>query len=221
MMLNNTVEDSDPRSSKNARAKRVRSLRAITCLSRRKFALLYSIPPSTLQNWETPHSKGTGLTVNGAQKLSLLVRSAGVECSAEWLLHGAGEPPRVVEKLSENSQETGSFHDELQLFRQHCKYAIELVVNDDGMSPRYQEGDYVAGDRYHKEKMNLLLDSDCIVHLASGQLLLRRLKKGSMEGFYKLICTNAHTTVEKPVLYDIELVSAAPVLWSRRRVEEK
>jgi hypothetical protein len=48
-------------------------------------------------------------------------------------------------------------------------------------------------------------------------MLLRRVRKGSRDGVYTLICLNPKTVVSLPVIYDVEVLSSAPVTWRRRK----
>ncbi len=214
-----------------ARTERVRDLREMTGLSRRAFAQKYKLPISTMQNWED--LKGNGLTERGARKLALILKSEGIYCTAEWLMHGIGATPQFSERLTRvhepgvtysfpksmsDDAQTSQLNEELNLFRQHYpKTATDLVVKDDAMTPRFVAGEYVAGIRYYDKAIETLIGVDCIVQLASGEVMLRTIKKGNLPNRYTLICTNPQTSSDKPVLYDVELISAAPVIWARRK----
>lgn len=223
----------DPKSTPDARGRRVESLRRMTRLSRRAFQERYGIPAGSLQNWED--AKGYGLSVNGAHKLITVLKPDGILCSADWLLHGVGHGPQLTERsfldadaISTLETETYSSNEEaliakeLLIFRQHYpKTAVDFVVNDDGMEPRYIKDEWVAGCRLHRKELKKLIGHDCIAQLSSGELLLRTLKKIDDKGRCTLVCSNTHTTVDKPVLYDVELMFAAPVLWARRKMLDK
>ncbi len=50
-----------------------------------------------------------------------------------------------------------------------------------------------------------------------NEVLLRRLRKGSQLGLYTLICLNPEASVVEYALHDREILSAAPVIWMRRK----
>lgn len=208
-----------------ARAKRVLSLRNLSGLSRRAFAERYGVSPGTLQHWE---GASPGVSLPGAKRLVKSLGSGGIHCTIEWLLHGIGNPPALPLSLSaissecipstaETNRESELITQELALFQQHYPNAIEMVVADDGMFPAYHPGEIIAGLRYHQRDIEQVIGLDCIVFTKSSELLLRQVRKSNIQDYYNLVCINPQTTVEKPVLYEVELVSAAPVLWVRRK----
>ena len=207
-----------------ARAKRVASLRQLTGLSRRAFAERYGVAPGTLQHWE---NGAPTISQQGAKRLTKALASGGIHCSLEWLLYGIGNPPQLPHALSighpqqprstlSNDLETHFVAEELALFQSHYVGAIEMVIADDGMLPAYRIGDVVAGVRHYQNDIERLIGLDCIVFTQTSDLLLRQVRRSHIQGYYNLVCINPNTTVSKPTLYDIRLVSAAPVMWLRR-----
>jgi DNA-binding transcriptional regulator YiaG len=215
------------------RGVRVQMLRGLTGLSRRVFRERYGIPSPSMENWEL--GKGNGLSEKGARKLIALLKPDGIHCTFEWLMHGIGPGPTVLSnsyfgrllKPSDQQEVTASaFNNENQLemimeellvFQQHYpKVAVDFVVTDDGMEPRFIKGEYVAGPKYNSDAMEKLIGLDCIIHTKEGDVLLRTLKQGDLPGRYNLVCRNLNAKVGKPILYNVEILSAAPVIWARR-----
>lgn len=221
----------DPRSNKEARARRLESLRGLTRLSRQDFAKKCGVKPGSFQNWEGP--RFGGLTEKAAKKILRGIKSLGIHCTLEWLMYGIGPGPQIDERLylgdsTLNVKEPSAIYvcsneeiqriaKELLLFRQHYPDTIDFVVADDGMEPCYKIGEYVAGKLCHHNDIETLVGLDCVIKNIDGDIILRNLKKGSTQGRYTLVCTNPRTTVEKPTLYDVELIAAAPIMWIRRR----
>ncbi len=215
------------KSSNKARAQRIRRLRGMMDLSRREFAIRYGIPARTLQNWED--AKGNGLTEAGARKITGVFKAEGIHCTIEWLLHGVGSPPEIPyidypssistqqEWLVKDDAQIALIMQELKLFQEHYPHAIDFIVADDGMEPCFTINEYIAGNRRFQKDIETIVSRDCIVQTAEGEKLLRQVKAGSIPGHYNLICTNINTTVAKPILYDVELISAAPVIWTRKK----
>ena len=210
-------------SHKEARGKRVKSLRQLTQLSRRAFAERYGIPAPTLQNWED--AKGNGLSEKGAKNIVQVLKQVGIYCSVDWLMYGIGSGPQFSKQRYEINEPTpGSaaledsrcIEEELSLFHKHFPNAIEYVVPDDSMEPRFIRGEWVAGIRYQAIELDKAISKVCIVLTKDGQMLLREIRASDIPGRYTLACLNLKTSNTKPFLYDVELVYTAPVIWSRR-----
>jgi len=228
------IELEDLRSSRKARGLRLETIRQSLHLSRNDFAEKLGVSRYTIQNWEI--NKNGGLSEDRARHVVKALKGMGIQCSFEWLMHGIGLAPTVADLILgeitlsqqpklDRSKETDEFSliaAELRLFREHYPgKTIDLVVADDGMEPKYNKGDYVAGIKYVKNQITHAVGYDCIVQTADNDLLLRQVKKGSLEGHYTLVCTNYNTSVVKPLLYDVQLVMAAPVVWMRKSIHKK
>lgn len=225
--------DNDLKSSKEARAYRLVSLRKMTRLSKAAFAKKHGISTGNFQNWEGP--RYGGLTEQGAKRIIKGLKEEGILCSLEWLMHGAGEGPKITEKLylkdfntkefeSNNSiitksQEIEKITKELQIFRNHNEDILSLLVNDNSMEPKHEIGEYVAGKKYYNLNMINIIDKNCLVQTIDNDILLRRIKKGSKDGIYTLACTNINTNIENPVIYDAKIIAAAPIMWVRRPLD--
>ncbi len=216
------IKINDTRSNPSARGKRLRTVRSMAGLTRDQVEKKYGLSAYTVQSWEA--ARAGGLTKRGAERVIPMVRNEGIYCTVDWLLHGVGEPPRPT-YLQINPKpepdyvqnEASTIIQELLLFRSLNRDAIDLVVSDDGMDPFYCQGDYVAGKRYFEEMIARLVGHNCIVQTDNNLILLRRIKLSKSSGMYNLICLNPDTTIEATTLYEQKLVSAAPVIWHRRR----
>ena len=213
-------QDLDP-GHKQVRGKRVKSLRQLTQLSRRAFAERYGIPAPTLQNWED--AKGNGLSEKGARNIVQVLKEAGIYCSVDWLMYGIGSGPQLQEKRYEINeplldegyvQDNNRIEEELSLFRKHYPNAIEFVVPDDSMEPCFTKDEWVAGVRYQATELYKVIGKVCIVLTKDGRMALREVRCSDIPGRYTLACLKISKA--KPFLYDVELVYAAPVIWSRR-----
>lgn len=234
-MVKKSSENEDFKVSKLARAKRLLLARNLLGLSRNSVGERHGIPRGSLQNWETPIRR-EGLTENGAKRVVKAFSAEGLNITYEWLMFGIGAPPQITNRLISDALETihqpednikltkeaelTQISKELLLFREAYAEHVDLVVTDDAMLPRFIKGEFVAGRRRFGKNIETALQQDCIVHLANNEILLRNLKVGSKNNLYTLACTNPYTTVEKPFLYDVEVLSAAPVIWTRRQNPE-
>jgi HTH-type transcriptional regulator, cell division transcriptional repressor len=218
----------DQKSTTKARGKRLKSLRMMAGLSRKALEIEYNVSASTMQSWED--AKAGGLTEKGAKRAIEVFRQEGIRCTVDWLLFGIGLPPQLSDKLFQQQMqlqeaiedrieitEERAIVNELLAFRQHNPNAVEFIVPDDGMMPLYHKGDYVAGKRRYQEAIDKVLGMDCIIETKENEVLLRRIKAGSRPGVYTLICLNPNTNVTEFALHDREVLSAAPVIWVRRK----
>lgn len=226
-MTNETPTHDSLKTTPHARGMRIKTLRLMTSLSRRLFRERYGIPPTSLQNWED--AKGNGLTEKAARKIIQLLKPDGILCSFEWLMYGVGAAPQVTDKFyfgeknlvseikNECESEIEKISRELLLFHQHHVTALDYIVSDNTMSPRFIAGEYVAGCKHHGAAIKNCVGYDCIVQLIDGSILLRTIKNFTAENKYTLTCTNSNSEIDKPVLYDMELLCAAPIIWARRK----
>lgn len=210
-----------------AKGKRLRSLRQMADLSRKDLMNRHQISASTMQSWE--EGKSTGLSPKGAQRIVLALQAEGVQCTTEWLLTGMGETPYLTDKLYTKEKEKNLFiprkipetDEEILLkerhfFRRNNHNVIDMIIADDGMLPFYAQGDLVAGKMYFGADIDKLIARDCIIETKSGEMLCRRLRKGTEEDCYHLQCLNIDTTVSNPFMYDVPVLSVAPIIWHRQ-----
>jgi transcriptional regulator with XRE-family HTH domain len=220
----------DDLDSPEARGRRLKRIRNMANLSREQMCDDGSINIHTLSGWE--NGRFGGLTTTGATRVLQRVAKEGVRCSLEWLLSEIGTGPEIVadfskikddlEKIVEHqpislSEETEVIINELLLFKKHVPNVADLVITDDSMLPQFAAGDYVAGRKRFKKDIKKLIGLNCIVQTEEGKIYLRTLRIGPHENTFALTATNPYTEAEDAVLYDIKLVSAAPVIWHRKK----
>lgn len=225
MLINDDIETPHLDLSKQ-RGERLKLLRTeLLRLSRNNVAERYDIPAGTIQNWED--ARHGGLTEKGARRFIEVLKAQGISCKLEWLLYGIGYPP---EQLSHRQYRVGSqktvaanqakelddIAKELILFYEHHSNAVDLIVSDDAMLPRFLQGDHLAGKRYFNEDINRLLGQVCIIQTQAGIVTVRQLMSGNNQGHYDLVSLNRESTLDELDIFDVRIFSAAPVLWIRR-----
>ena len=212
------------------RAKRLKSLREMTGLSRGAFHQRYGIPRGTLQNWES--ARFGGLTEKGAKNITHAFKAEGILCSATWLLHGTGSNPTFVDSFSERKileqrysanndspeleKEHSTITQEILLFRQHHEHAIDMVVTDDSMMPFWEPGNYIAGVKMFQEDIIKTVKQCCILQTKKYGVLFRYLMPGDEPNLYNLRVINYETSIKNPVIYNAEITSSAAVIWTRK-----
>lgn len=211
------------------RLRRARILAGIA--TRREFEIKYQISANTLQGWEQGKNP---LSKKGAKRIIEALKTEGVICSLEWLMNGTGVPPRPFEMnhhditsesdlenfLSHvNLQEEQAIYQELQAFKSHNPNPIIITVSDDAMEPQFRAGDYVGGIRLNKaEDIALHLGEPCIVELADHTILPRYIHADAESGTYTLSCTNFQSKAAPLNIFNARIISAAPILWHRRKL---
>jgi transcriptional regulator with XRE-family HTH domain len=213
----------DKNASAEARGERLRYMRdKILRYSRKEFAKKYKIPPGTMQNWES--ARNGGLSESGAKKLLEIFAVEGIHCPLEWLMYGIGTDPFAATRSLHVVNETpGSYvipqemaiAQELQLFHQHTRNAVDTIIADDSMAPIFVSGDLVAGQRYFGKDITKALNLPCIVHTETGEIYVRIIKATDHKDLFNLVCSN--TLATQPILKNIKIFSVAPVLWLRRK----
>lgn len=212
----------DDKSSPIERGKRLKLLRSMSGLSKKAFCAKYKISSTSLHYWE--HGVNSGISEKGAQKIVDALRAHNIQCTVAWLTQGLGMHPQFIDvryslnSIADNNQADFNvnsvkiIHYEIERFRQLNVGAIALAITDDAMDPFYRIGDYVGGKKKHDDFSNKLLEHDCIVETEDKQVICRRLAAGSMPGLYNLYCLNPKTSVYPPILYNIKLISIAPII---------
>ncbi len=180
-----------PKTSKEARGKRLKIARMQIGLSRAKVERKYGISRLTQGNWE--NGKAGGLTEKGAKRMVYALKEEGLHCTLEWLLDGIGSAPYPTDRLftgDENQPlrvaETVDFfgiEEELLAFRRCNKDAIDMHVEDDGMLPFYRKGDYVAGIQYFEADIQKAANVSLCSFGVVGASLSRRLEPNATRYF--------------------------------------
>jgi hypothetical protein len=220
------MSEPSPLIEKEARAERLRRARLLAGLSRKEMGES-AIHSDTYKGWEA--ARFGGLTDKGAQKVIEKFRIHGVSCSLSWLLHGVGIPPFLNQSAgldSDQSEEIFSCLEVDRLFAEEAaqisrelaafriqERSIDFCIADDLMGPWYLPGDLVAGIKIPLKFGARIPDGfDCIVQLASGEVLLRRVHQGQSFETYNLLTHKSGG----PVIAEVRLDFLAPVLWWRR-----
>ncbi len=86
------------------------------------------------------------------------------------------------------------------------------------MEPQFIKGEIVAGIRRYGAELEKLIGQVCIVLIQNqGEFCLRTLQKGNLPGLFHLTTTNSKTHAAQAFMSDVKIVSAAPVIWARRK----
>lgn len=182
--------------------------------SRREFADKCGFSAATLQAWEDGRYP---VPRKSMLKYIQTLFDCGLVTSPEWFINGEGLPPRPSNKLSlDVIAEKDAILREINFFETENKNPIITVITDDSMLPFFAAGDYVGGKLVPVDYADRYLGTFCIIQLASGETLVRKLRPGSEEGKYNLICTNLDTAAAPSFLLNCEVLQLAQVIWHRK-----
>jgi transcriptional regulator with XRE-family HTH domain len=211
-------------STPEARAERLRRIRNLANLSRKDICGSDDININTYKGWEL--GRFGGLPVDGAEKVVKIIARSGVICSTEWLLYGKKPAPTLISEVTAsegdaNTEETDNslIQKEFAIYQDATKNAVLIEVTDDGLSPDYQIGDFLAGEKKFNDDIELTLDQVCIVETTDGKKLVRYVKQGHEKGLYTLICTNYRTAMCDVIIKNVRLLYSTIISRHYKTVE--
>ncbi|MDR2267889.1 MAG: helix-turn-helix transcriptional regulator [Holosporaceae bacterium] len=209
------------------KGRRLRMVRALTGLSRQELYEKIGIATSTMDTWESGRVE---LTEKSAERICLALRKVGIYCACEWLLTGAGIPPRTmddVEKFVFLSNGLSASNDQLAIGKvsnkippfidndmgRELSFFLSLhensffhLVEEDSHGFRYRRGDCVAGI---ETDIETLVGKIIIAQLPNEETVLCKLIKTSENGSEVLLGKN---NLRKK----LKIAKAAQILWHRR-----
>ena len=212
------IKNDDPNISAGRRIKMTRTLAGI---SRKDLETTHGISMHTLQSWELGRNP---ITEKSASKLIEIFHSRGVSCSSQWILEGLGKSPALLgsefaqyppldKNISPLFAQENTIQQEIEFFKTHNPNAIVIMVSDDTMKPLYSNGDFVGGIQYVDPlKIDECADHDCIIELSDGTYFRRLVKR---KDGYALVCLNAQTESEEPVIFCKKILAATPIICHR------
>lgn len=190
--------------SNKAKGLRLRYLREYAGLDRSEAAGIAGVTYGTYKDWEIGYFN---IPRRRIDKMIVELNYRDFVCSVDWVESGVGNFPSWSEDKKIKA--------ELDVFFKVNANAASFEIFNRDMLPVYHVGDVVAGVKCGEENLNDVINKDCIVELEGKTILFRQLKKGSQSNRFNLICTNLEA--EDPIISDAKIISAAPIIWLRRR----
>lgn len=211
--------------SPKMRGLRLKQIRNLGNLTRKELSEYSDVNLHTLSGWE--NGRFGGLSTMGAERIIDYLNAHGVSCSFEWLMYNKGAGPIGVLGCANQSADTVEqshrinhpqlMSQELRCFQMLHKNTTEFVLSDDSMAPTYQPGELVAGIKRYGTAIATLIGQDCIIELENQQKIVRTLKKGEQTNRYLLACNNIKYKADNAILCNIQIISAAPIIWHRKK----
>lgn len=201
--------------SPGARGMRLRLLRQSAKLKRGEFADIVKVSKASISYWE--NATNSHLSEKSAQKVIEALADRGIKCSAEWLLMGIGEGPKVVNNLKEkegtqlpNIGLNTTTSQEIKLFKSNLSSVI-YEIKDLSMSPILQVGDIVGGiwiDPKNIKNKEIL----CILEI-EGKIQVRKVKKSMSDGRFDVSFASFIKDIYEPFeINGLILQKIAPII---------
>lgn len=209
---------------------RVKSARMLSGLTRTAFFQKTGISAATLRIWEEPNEGRNGLSSKGVKRLILALGTCGVHCSEEWLLNGLGAGPKLINLAPDNLfkerqknnlwTEEESILKDIDAFIQNNLDATVSLITDNSMMPLFSIGDYVGGSKKRGGDIKKLVGLNCIIELQE-KTIIRRISGVNENNRFTLTAINHDTGPEEQVIINVEIKSAAEIVWHRWKQRQK
>lgn len=186
------------------RGKRLRALREQMNLTRSQFAYNMGVSEHTLKSLENGARE---LTEVGAREYSRRFLLAGIDVSFDFLYYGNNpENLRQEERIMDDEQ---NIQKEILSFKENNPLSIILKIQDSLMSPFFNKGDIVGGQKITDEsRFFLFANHICIIETPDGAQCLRRVLKS--EHRKVMVCAlNADASNNLPLIEEREAFSLA------------
>lgn len=195
-------------------------------LSRAEIQEKHGLSQDTLAAWENGK---INITEKSIERCIKIYNAENLIFSKEWLLTGEGLSPNFSFELNRYfksfpSEWDSKFIDdhiliakEIEYFRSLTLNSVTALISTEDMLPLYSLGDYVGGRLKSKKELENCIGKDCIVRTKDQATYIRRIAKGKDKKHFNLVCINPHWKGNvEPVLFNVEIESAAPIIWHRR-----
>lgn len=87
---------------------------------------------------------------------------------------------------------------------------VAVKVRGDSMAPQLEDGWLVYYDNRQEPPTDALFKKLCVVGLADGRVLIKRLLPGSQAGLFHLLSVNSDPLIDQPVSWAAKVTSISP-----------
>jgi transcriptional regulator with XRE-family HTH domain len=183
---------------------RLLKLRKAAGLTRKDIEIRHGIKSISLRGWETGLRT---LQQHKAETLASVFQSYGINCTADWILHGKGIDP--LEPAYQATDEANTFQ-EIAKFKSFYKNSIVIRAPDNCMEPWIKKDDYVGGV-FVDPASEIFVDHVCIIQTREFGTQIRLVQKTQNRKLYNLISFS-----HQGELLDIEMEAVATILLLRK-----
>ena len=194
---------------------RLKLARKLLGLTKEEILEKYGINIHTYGSWER---KKDDLTESAISQCLKIFNSEGLPLTKEWILNispsnnSLSKNPIHAELIHTTSQ----IDNEINFFKSTNKESVVLRISGTDMMPLYQPDEYIGGiKRFGNEIIEEVDGKDCIVltKQINGNIFRRVIQ--NHDGKVNLHILNPRSKNTQPIIYNVDLVWAAPVVWRR------
>lgn len=165
-----------------------------------------SVTQPTISRWinerQKPEIDQRDRILRLARKLGVVKAPNGGEEYSVPVVGYAGAGGQII-----YSEGQGPFGEARMPLGEVSETIVAVVVKGDSMAGQLEDGWTVYYDKTQFPPTEAIAGRLCVVGLADGRVLIKKLLRGSSVGLYHLISTNAAPMMDQDVSW------AAPVIW--------
>ncbi len=189
---------------------RLRYLRSILHISRGKISELFGIPEASIRSWELGI---TNISYNSAIKLVDAYKSAGVDCSLNWILHGEVDKTAIIDI---QNNDLLHIEKEKKIFLSNEKKII-FKTKDSCCEPFIPKNTLIGGEIINQDLWPNLVGKLCLIKLENDlDFILRNISHITKNNEVSFNCININSPIEdKPFSKDEKISQLAILKWIR------
>ena len=189
------------------RGKRLRTLREEIGLTRIELSREMDVSEHTIKAFELGTRE---LPAQKAREYCKLLLFAGIDVTFDYIFHG--KQPDLSEQEEIVIDDDLNIQKEIIYFKKNNPSSIIFKIQDQSMSPLYNKGDIVGGQKVMDENIFPLLNGHiCIIEAANGSQSLKRIIQCKGRTITSYTLKGADDDNNRPLLEEIETFSMAQV----------
>ncbi|BBH54378.1 hypothetical protein [Fluviispira sanaruensis] len=203
---------------------RIKWSRKILGLNREYLCEKYDVSINTFGSWERSEKKISDQAVNTCLNI---LKQEGLKITKEWLLTGIGSNPNIdyAQKMFEKESfieieqaisPSEAINIEKKFFLKNNENSVLIRNIGNEMSPYYEPDEWIGGIKKDRNKIELLNGLDCIVQIFGKKNPIFKRLIFTDNNEINLHILNPFTDIKPPIIFNVKLVWAAPVIWRRK-----
>ena len=202
------------------RGSRLAQLRRLTGYNRLQFERIFGFSRGSIEHMEKLSGNHSGIRQHTADRIVNAVIHEGFVVTAEWILHGTGQPPYRLKPQAKpklNFLRAEKNDEEIKTIVKNTLIALgedflPLQVHDDAMEPTYIKGDWIIGKPVKKELWGELKGQRCIATLSDKTVVARIFDSYGIRKTV-LLGENSDSVDKHKHLYQPEISRLYQIIW--------
>jgi transcriptional regulator with XRE-family HTH domain len=189
------------------RGERLRALRKEIGLTRLELSKEMNVSEHTIKAFEIGARE---LPAQKAREYCNLLLFAGIDITFDFIFHG--KQPDTSEQKEDVVDDDRNIQKEIIYFKKNNPSSIIFKIQDSLMSPLYNKGDIVGGQKItNKNNFSLLTGHICIIEATNGTQRLRRVIKSKNQKITSCTLKGRDENINPPIIEEIEAFSIAQI----------